>query len=116
MMSMDEFRTEMESYRRDAENQARALRDPYIVPERLHTLYKRFDANERRMADQVFCEWAVSDDENLRFLAMNMIEDLRIKLAVPALRELARRLVTSRAPGAPHQLEMANRIIGVLMA
>jgi hypothetical protein len=116
MMSMDEFRAEMDSYRKDAKTRADALKDPFIVPEQLAQLYGKFDAAERAMADQVFCEWAVSDDRNLRFLATNMIEDLMIRQAVPSLRDLARRLASVGTPMARGELKMIDRLIGILTA
>jgi hypothetical protein len=73
MMSMDEFRAEMERYRIDHDRQGAELGDPYLVFDRLRRLYSKFDANERNMADQVFCEWALSNDNDLRYVAKSMI-------------------------------------------
>jgi hypothetical protein len=114
MMSMDEFRTEMREYREDAQRAADEQKDTYLVLDRLHSLYRRFDANERAMADQVLCEWVLSDDETIRFDAMVLINDLRITQSVPALKELAKRLASSSAPGAPFEIKKINRIVAAL--
>jgi hypothetical protein len=73
-------------------------------------LYRKFDAEERRMADQVLTEWVLSEDENVRFDALALIDDFKIARAVPALKALAGRLASSRAPGAPHELQKLDRI------
>jgi hypothetical protein len=66
-MTLNEFRLEMESYRRSVDDEVRLLKDPEIGLEQLRTLYEKFDSAERQMADQVLAEWALSEDETLRF-------------------------------------------------
>jgi hypothetical protein len=113
-MSMDEFRTHMREYREDAQREAEEQKDSYLVLDRLHSLYKKFDANERAMADQVLCEWVLSDDPSIRFDAMVLINDLKIAQSVQVLKELAKRLASSRAPSAPYEISWINRIIDAL--
>jgi hypothetical protein len=110
-MNLYEFRQEMESYRRSVDEEARALKHSYLALEKLHALYRRFDAVERRMADQVLAEWALSDDEGLRFDALALIDDFKVTTAAAALQLLAGRLALSTAPGAPYELERVDRIL-----
>jgi len=110
-MTLDEFCLEMESDRRDADGEAHRLKDPWIALERLRNLFGRFDETERTMADQVLTQWALSDDENLRFDAIAMIRDFRVMSAIPALRQLEIRLKSSAAPGARYELEKVSRLI-----
>lgn len=110
-MTLDEFRHRMESFRREVDEEAMQLKDSYRAIERLHALYKSLDHQERAMADRVLAEWALSDDENLRFDALALIDDFRIAAALPALQELAVRLSESRVPGAPYELRKVARIV-----
>jgi hypothetical protein len=112
MMTLDEFRREMASYRRDVDEEGNAAKDPWIALEKLRRLYLTFDMDERRMADQIRCEWVLSKDENLRFDALALINDLNLAMALPSLRELALRL-----PDAPRwsgEMKKVNRLIGKL--
>ena len=81
------------------------------VRKRLHALYQRFDIEERTMANQVLAEWILSDDEDLRFDALSLINDFKIVSAIPALRELATRLESTNTPGAPFERMKVQRII-----
>lgn len=110
-MKLDEFRRQMESYRRAADEEAASLKDSYVALDRLHTLYRKFDSEEQKIADQVLAEWALSADEKLRFDALALIDDFKVASAAPALRQLANRLASSDAPGAPYELKKVNRII-----
>ena len=110
-MTLDEFRIEMESYRQTAEGEARSLKDSYLTLDRLHTLYERFNSEERAMANEVLHEWALSDDERVRFDALALIDDFKISSAVPALKALADRLVSSSAVCAPFELHKVDRIL-----
>jgi hypothetical protein len=101
----------MESYRRSVDEEARALKDSYVALDRLHALYTRFDAAERTMADQVLTEWVLSDDEGLRFDALALIDDFKVKAAAAALGLLAGRLASSTAAGAPYELQKVDRIL-----
>ena len=64
-MTFEEFRKEMNEYRKSADERAKELKDPQIVSEKLHSLYRSFDAQERTMADRVIAEWVLSDEEGI---------------------------------------------------
>lgn len=115
-MTIAEFRLRIAEYRRHADEEGRALKDTYLALERLHSLYRQFDARERELADQVFSEWVVSDDANVRFDALALVDDFSIVRAIPSLRDLARRLVSSTAPSAPYELTKVRRVIDDLTA
>jgi hypothetical protein len=110
-MKLKDFRREMASYRLAADQEGESFKDPYVTLEHLRTLYKKFDSAEKQMADQVFAEWALSEDEAIRFDALTLIDDFEIGAAVPALRELATRLTSSSASSAPYGLKKIQRII-----
>ncbi len=90
------------------------FKDSYLALDRLHSLYRKLDDDERAMAEIVLSEWALSEDEGLRFDALAMIKDFRIAAALPMLRKLADRLFLSKEPGAPYELKKVNRIISAL--
>ena len=110
-MRLDEFRLEMESYRQAVDSEAKSFKDPYIALNGLRTLYKKFDEDERLMADQVLGEWVLSEDEGLRFDALVLIDDFNIVTAIPILQRLTNRLSLGITPSAPYELKKVNRII-----
>jgi hypothetical protein len=114
-MKLDAFRSEMESYRRAVDEEASLLKDSYLTLDRMHALYRDFEPEDRAMADQVLAEWALSEDEKVRFEALALIDDFKIASALPALRELSRRLATSETPGAPYELKKIERITAGLV-
>ena len=115
-MTSEELRAEMVSYRQHLDDEAKALKDPFATLEKLRALYLKFGDAERRMADQVLSEWALSADESLRFDALALIDALTIETAVPALQRLAKHLGSSAEPSAPYELKKVLRILSGLIA
>jgi cysteinyl-tRNA synthetase len=113
-MNLDEFRREMTAYRQAVEKEGEALRNSCHSLDRLYALYEKFDTEERAMADQVIAEWALSEDENTRFDAQALIDEFKIRSALPALEKLVMRLAASKAVGAANELELVNRFIADL--
>jgi cysteinyl-tRNA synthetase len=113
-MNLDEFRREMLAYREAVDREAEALKDSYHALEQLRALYRKFDTGERAMADQVLTEWLQSEDESVRFDAQALIDDFKIRSALPALKKLVVRLASNNAVGALHELQLVNRIIADL--
>jgi hypothetical protein len=112
--NLEEFRLEMGTYRRSADEDSKSLKDPQLTLERLRSLYGKLDSAERQMADQVLAEWALSEDEAIRFDALALIGDLKICAAMPALQTLAARLALQAAPGSPYEFKKVRRIIARL--
>jgi hypothetical protein len=113
-MNLRQFRERLEAYRRSADEEASSLKDPYIALERLHAVYEKFNQDERTMADQVFCEWVMSEDEGLRFDALALIDHFKVREAAAALQRLEYRLSQSNVPGAPFERDKVNRVLGEL--
>jgi hypothetical protein len=113
-MTLDEFRSGMNTYRDDVKRQGRELRDSLWAGNRLATLYGNFDAEDRGMADQVILEWILSDDANVRFDGEGLASRFKIKTAIPSLEALSERLASSTTPGASAQREVALRILDKL--
>ena len=113
-MNIDVFRQKMASYRAIVDAEAKTLKDSYLALDRLHTLYENFDEDEQTLADEVISEWALSEDEGLRFDALALIDDFGIVNAVPTLRKLIDHLKSSSTPSAPYDLKKVNRIIARL--
>ena len=113
-MTLDEFRNKMWAYRQSADKDANTLKESNLAWQWLRDLYRKFDSEERKLAEQVLREWALSEDENVRYDALVLIGDFRIMSTMPALRELATRLTRSKAPGAPSELQKVNHILGDL--
>src|SRR5690348_273188 len=101
---LDEFRIEMEAYRQAADEEARSRKDSQATLSKLRALYHRLDATQRNMANQVLAEWAISQDETMRFDALHLIRVFGIHAAIPALQTLAIRLRSDTSPGAPYEL------------
>lgn len=110
-MTLDEFRHQLEMYRQTVNDEADSQKDSYLALARLHNLFQEFDSEERAMADQVLAEWALSNDENVRFDVLSLIDKFHVVTARSALETLASRLAVSIAPGAPYELEKVNRIL-----
>jgi hypothetical protein len=115
-MDIEAWRSEMVAYRQNAEYEAKALKDTYLVVDRFRSLYEKLDELERRMADRVLSEWVMSEDEGVRFDAVLLIGEFTIQSALPALHALALRLPLSTAPGAPYELKKVVRLIQKLAA
>jgi hypothetical protein len=113
-MNLDQFRREMTAYWEAVNNEARTLRDPYYAVDRLYALYRKFDAEDRALADHVIAEWALSHDENMSYDARLMIHKFKITRALPALEKVAKRLASSSEMGAPYELKRINRLMAHL--
>lgn len=113
-MTFDEFRFEMESYRQSAVNDAKLFKNSQIVFEKLRALYGKFDESERLMANDVLTRWALSENEDMRFDALSLIDEFAVRSSIPALNELIVRLANSDLPSAPFELKKVSRIISKL--
>jgi hypothetical protein len=101
----------MKEYRQAAEEEAAAMKDSYVVLKRLYSLFRKFNSEERIIANEVLAEWVLSDDEGLRFDAMALIHEFRIATTAPTLQKLMKRLEGSKAPSAPFEIEKIERLL-----
>ena len=115
-MRLEQFRNQMSEYRRVVDAEAKSRKDSYLALERLGQLYQGLRDEERALANVVLGEWAVSDDENLRFDALALIGDFENRAAVPALETLATQLATSVTPSAPFELQKVKKILSELVS
>ena len=76
--------------------------------------YKKLDEEERKVADEIVAEWAVSEDDRSRYDANLLIQEFHITSALPALRELEKRLIGVPGPVAADELEDIRRLISEL--
>jgi hypothetical protein len=106
-----EIRCRMEAVRAAGEEEANRRRDPYIVLDKLSSLYQAYGPEEQRAADRVIADWALSEDEGLRFDALWLIRQFQIRSAVPALRRLSDRLRGESVPGAPYEHQKLSRLL-----
>jgi hypothetical protein len=113
-MDVDAMRNALLEFRTFADIRALELKDSQSVLEEMSKLYKSFNNSERPLANDVIAEWVVSDDENLRFDALALIDEFHIGEAAVALQQLLRRLAVMRTPGAPYEIEKVVRTIKLL--
>ena len=74
--------------------------------------YRQLSDEDRPVVNELLAEQLSSPEEDVRFLALALIEDFEIVSALPALRRLANWLETQQWPGAPYEWAKVNRIIG----
>jgi len=81
----------------------------------LSDYYLSLPVEERRSIDALLAEWVLSDNESKRFDALALIDEHRIRSALPALEDLRQKLDKSREPGAPFEKAKVDRIVASLM-
>jgi len=104
-------RDRFETLRRELDAAARKSKESQRAVVELSRRYAALPSDEKRAVDDRLAEWVVSDDPGLRFDALALIGDHCIRSAVPALRELARRLESESGPSAPYELVKVNRLL-----
>lgn len=110
-MTLDEFRRKMCAYRHAADQDAVALKNSNLAWQWLHSLYSGLSDDERILADQVIAEWVLSDEENLRYDALVLVDDFSIANALPAVKTLEERLGRSSSPSARYELRKVEEIL-----
>lgn len=115
-MTQAEVRRQLESLRASSESEGRLQKDAQLPLERLRVAFATIPDDERLNADAVIVEWLASDDENLRFDAIALIDEFRIVAAGAGLRRLRTRLLSSVSPGAPFEVEKVDRVLRGLTA
>jgi hypothetical protein len=110
-MTLPEFRDEMNMYWRSAVVEWNGGKGGASVHERLSVLYCRFDASERKMADQIIAEWLKGHTGGQRYDARLLVKEFKILSALPALEQLACRLAADGSPVALNELDMVRRTL-----
>jgi len=113
-VAQSDFKNWMNAAREQIEREAQRDKDTPRALVELQRLYRSFDDAERTAADEVAIAWALSDDLDKRFDGLAMINMHEIRSAVPALRELARRLPGEQGPQSPYDLAKVQRILAKL--
>jgi hypothetical protein len=90
---------------------ARASKAPILATLELYKWYDNLTTDDRSRADEVFCEWVSSSDVAKQFDALAMVWKFRIRVAIPALEDLAIRLRSEKGPEARYLRLKALRII-----
>ena len=97
--------------REQIDREARAQRDSQVALFELFDLYDQLAVGEQEQVDQLLAEWAMAEDEALRFDALALISEKRIVTALPSPEVLLVRLRTSASLGAPYEAEKVQAII-----
>ncbi|MCA3000524.1 MAG: hypothetical protein ING75_18210 [Rhodocyclaceae bacterium] len=113
-MTYEKFAQRMRAFREQVDAEAQALKDSSLAIDSLIRMYKTFHEEDQQLAKLVLFEWAVSEDEGLRFDAVALIDALELRAAIPVLKSLYKQLQTSEHIGAKFELEKVRRIIGRL--
>lgn len=113
-MIVEDFRAAADRLWETVNEEADRLKDSYVALDRLYAWYRQLDTLERPVADEVVAGWVMSDTEAKRFDAVALIREFEVVRAVPALRELARRLGKSGDPGAPFEREKVESLAAEL--
>lgn len=91
-----------------------AGRDPYAPIAQLSALYRRLGTDDQAVVDGLITADLNSDDSGMRYDAMWLIREFKIRSAIPVLQTLATRLASSSEVGAPFEIEKIERLIGAL--
>jgi hypothetical protein len=111
----NDFCCELENYRKSVVKEGESMKDSQYALQKLRELWEHLDGSERIIADQLLNEWILSEDEGKRFDAQHIVRIFKLKNSVPALQNLATRLLSSETPGAPYELEKVNHIISEML-
>jgi hypothetical protein len=112
-LTYEEFLQEMNTSRQHYVHEGVMAKEMNLVCINLEKLYRRFDADERKLADRVISEWVQSEEYDLRWDAEFLISKFYIKSASESLRDLASRLAMVPIPSAPEkwELEKVRRLL-----
>jgi hypothetical protein len=98
------------------ETDSRDYQQNILRAKRMGAPYEKFDAEERRLADEILSEWLLSDDNRVRSITRWVVEDCRMVAVRPALHKLAQRLAAVATPAARSEREEVQRVLAKLSA
>lgn len=104
-------RNEWEAYSREADQTYQDAEDSQGALLALFDRYKGLGPDERKAVDELLSEQLASPDENVRFDALALVREFKIRSTEPQLRSLASRLEADMKPGAPFELAKVRRIL-----
>jgi hypothetical protein len=94
---------------------AREVKDSNRAVLYFENFFRSIQEADQPEAEEIVAEWALcEEDEARRFVALAVIDDLRIVSALPSLRVLQERFECADGPSAPYDWAKVNRIIGRL--
>jgi hypothetical protein len=96
----------------DAEAQAAKFSHEAVL--RLADYYRHLDVEDKRVVDETLACWVLEGDERRRFDALALIDEFRIRLALPALEADLARLAGAAGPSVPTDRAKLERIIAEL--
>lgn len=100
--------------RLDAEAQANKSSHGALL--RLIEFYRELDAQDRYVVDDMLAGWALDGDARQRFDALALIDEFRIRSALPAMRSGLARLEQATGPSVPSDRAKLERILRRLEA
>jgi hypothetical protein len=112
---LDEFRRQFETWWAGTDAREVARKNSQGALLELMTFYEKLDGADRIMADQVLGEWVTSDNDRKRFDALAMVDQFRIRSAVPQLRALESAIAKRSGHEAPYELAKVRRILERLL-
>ncbi len=87
------------------------VREPVFVMRCLKETYSAASGDEREVLNRVLRHWLLSGSPADRWDALFLTDEFHIHENVDALRRLTQKLAGQTDPGAPYELERADRII-----
>ena len=104
------------SFREQASDEAIAAKDSQSAIFALFSYYRGLPGEERSIIDRLLAEQLGEDDEDVWFDALAVLDEFRIRSALPALHQLADCLESAHGPSAPYDWAKVNRLIAYLTA
>jgi hypothetical protein len=96
----------------DAEAQAAKFSHEAVL--RLADYYRHLDNEDKRVVDETLASWVLEGDERRQFDALALIDEFRIRSALPALEADLARLANAAGPSVPTDRAKLQRIIADL--
>src|SRR5260370_4419577 len=110
-MSDSTVRRDWETFWQEVDQTYQEAKDSQGALLALSDRYRRRSLNERKVVDRLLADKWASPDENVRFDALALVGEFKIRPTEPQLRSLAARLEAEMTPGAPFELAKVNRIL-----
>lgn len=114
MNMLEAFRGQMNAFRKGVDEYAYSQKCSQAVLEALELYYENLTVEEKSLASYVIEEWLLSENESERFDALFLIERFKLRDLAASMHLLEDRLVGSRFPGAPFELDRLRAITGDL--